>query len=167
MTTLLGRACAVLALVAVGCGEEPDLDAIAQRARTAKPIVTLRVPADETPGWTLPEGAVRPWQKDDRSGAVITPGEEPVTITFPAPDEAAGAGHVSVRVMSDGPFEVQMTLGDHTTRVATSGSTRRRWKELTFALPAPLAADAVAKPMSMTRVTSELPVLVEAIRFLP
>ncbi|MEM9381296.1 MAG: hypothetical protein AAGB93_15190 [Planctomycetota bacterium] len=156
-----------LVLLAAGCGEEPDLDAIAERARTARPVVTLRVPAEATPGWTMPEGTVRPWTRDDRTGAVFTPGEEPVTITFPAPEGAAGAGHVAVRAMSYGPFEIQMRLGDHTTRVAKSGSTRRRWKEITFSLPAPLAVDAVAEPMAMTRVTGELPVLVEAIQFLP
>lgn len=153
---------APLLALSAGCGDPGDLE---QTAGGEPAAVTLTVPTELGDGWELPETGVDVAVLGERSVLLFERGDEPCAVTFPAPGGAAGAGRVVLRVLSDGPFEMQVALGDRRTSVARSAATLRRWKEMAFALPGPLTAGDLAGPLQVVRVTSELPVAVEAIRF--
>jgi len=149
----------------VGCGDSDGIVVAAESGRVT-PLATVRVPPEPPASWTLPE-SVRVANDGERTGLVFAPGAEAVTVSLPVPPEASGAGRISLRVLCDGDFGLSVALGGHESKVARSGDTRRLWKELQFPLPGPLAGDALTAPMRIVRVSSERPVLLEAIRFLP
>jgi len=164
----LGALVAAIGLATgLGCGDAADLAKVSASERTVGALVTVKIPGEPTEGWILPDKGVKTWAESERTGLLFAGGDEPLSVTFPAPPEAEGAGHVTLRVMSDGPFSMQLALGPLQTRVARSGDTRRRWKEMTFSLRAPLTGDALTGPLRIIRDSATLPVVVEAIRFLP
>ncbi|MEZ6017071.1 MAG: hypothetical protein R3F49_18285 [Planctomycetota bacterium] len=151
-----------------GAGKASSQPAVTQRAQ---PLATLMMPATAeegaAQGWVLPEAGVTPMSNGTRTGLLFKPGQEALAVTFPAPAEAAGAGRIVLRVMSDGPFTLHLALGANDTTPVASGDTRRRWREVAFPLGGPLSAEALKGPLRLVRDASELPVIIEAIRFLP
>jgi len=153
-------------IIGAGCGDSAGA-VIAAESTQPTTFATVRVPLALPPGWTLPAAGVRVVGDSERVGLVFAPLVEALTVALPVPPEAAGAGRVALRVLSDGPFGLSIVLGSHESRVVRSGDTRRRWKELQFPLPAPLAGEALSAPMRIVCESAEQPVLLEAIRFLP
>jgi hypothetical protein len=162
----LALACALALIGAVGCGDSADLVPPAESSRVAA-FATVKVPVELPATWTLPAEGVRFASDGERAGLVFEPGAEALSVSLPVPPEAAGAGRVMVRVLSDGAFGVGIVLGSYESKVARSGDTRRLWKELQFPLTAPLAGEALTVPMRIVRASAEQPVLLEAISFLP
>jgi hypothetical protein len=147
-----------------GCGDSPAAVVDADRISA---YATVKVPHEAPASWTLPAEGVRFIGDGERSGLVIAAGEEELSIALPVPPEARGAGRVTLRVLSDGAFGLRIVLGEHESKIVRSNDTRRLYKELQFPLTAPLADGALATPMRIVRASSEQPVLIELIRFLP
>lgn len=152
--------------VGFGCGDSAGA-VVAPAANQVTTFATVRIPLALPEGWTLPATGVRVVGDSKRVGLVFEPGADSLTVALPVPPEAAGAGRVSLRVLSDGPFGLSIVLGSHESRVVQSGDTRRLWKDLQFPLPAPIAGEALIAPMRIVRASGEQPVLLELIRFLP
>ena len=148
-----------------GCGDSGYV--LPTESSEIAPLATIKVTSVLPAGWTLPEAGVRVVGDSERAGLIFEPGEEALTITLPVPPEAAGAGRVMLRVLCDGAFGFSVVLGSYESKIARSGDTRRLWKELQFPFSAPLAGDALTTPMRIVRASSEQPVALEAIRFLP
>ena|SRR5688572_1587166 len=155
-----------LGLIGVGCGDSAGTVSAAESNQVA-PFATVRIPRELPASWTLPAAGIRVVSDSERVGLVFAPGVEALSVALPVPPEAAGAGRVSLRVLSDGPFGLRIVLGSHESRVVRSADTRRLWKEVQFPLPAPLAGEALTSPMRVVRASAEQPVLLETIRFLP
>jgi hypothetical protein len=163
---VLALAGAAVVAGGAGCGDPADIELTADSQRT-DPYATMTMPAEAPPSWTLPAEGVQIVIHDERAGLVFAAGEEALTVALPAPPEAAGAGRIALRLLCDGSFAFRVTIGDHESKVVRGNDTRRRWKELQFPLPAPVANAALATPMRIERVSAERPVLLQAIKFLP
>jgi hypothetical protein len=157
----------LLAALSVACGDDGGLPTVQAAEGGVRALATATVTTGGARAWRLPEDTADVIEQDGRTWLLVRPGEEPVSVGVPIPADAAGSGHVVVRTMSDGPFGLRLDVGERETRTVRSGDTRRRWKEMTFSLGRPLVVDEGGATLEVVRVEGELPVVIEAVRFLP
>ncbi|MEM9801890.1 MAG: hypothetical protein AAGA20_16305 [Planctomycetota bacterium] len=160
-------ACAWLALACLAACDSGDLGLADSANGELRPLVTLTVPAESNGDWDVSDPKVAITTHNDRPVLFFKEGDSDVAVACPTPAEARGAGSVSLRVGSDGPIEFRLEIGDRTTRTMPMGPTRRQWRELVFRFDRPLGEDEVGVPLRIVRTSSEMPVVVEAVRFLP
>lgn len=148
-----------------GCGEPiPPVDEAAGGG--VKPLVTVAVASESFGDWTLPANQGRILETAAGEALLLDKAETSQEITHLIPALARGAGHVALRVMSDRNYRVGVQLGSTKLAPVDAGNTRREWRELMFALPAPLSFEE-GEEVVLQFGPMKAPVLIEAIRFLP
>jgi hypothetical protein len=157
--------------VAAACGDPESLtDAYGLEtgagAQSLAPLATLTAPVEGDHGWEFDAAHVRLGPFGDRQALYIDVTEEPLTVDIPLPRAANGAGHVELRVMSDGEFRLGVAFGENELPAVSAGSTRRQWRDLLIPLARPLAVEPGDR-MTLRRESSALPVVIDSIRFIP